>query len=110
MSQGGKHGHTIRQLRRRLDRAIELEREARRPPPPPISPEHQTMRDRIERAMAEIQKRVPEGMDFEEASVENPELATAGAHIVVLIREEQDWLASRGVDARPYDRYEPKKL
>ena len=108
MSQGGKHGHTIDRLRRRIDRVIEAEQERRRPPPPPVSPEHAEMRDRIERAIATVQKQVPEGMDFEEASVQNPELANAGVHIVLMIREEQEFLIGQGVDPRPYDRYEPR--
>jgi hypothetical protein len=47
-------------------------------------------------------------MSLEEASVQNPELANAGARIIVLMREERDWLAGQGVDPRPFNRYEPK--
>jgi hypothetical protein len=108
MSQGGKHSHTIRRLRRRLGDAVERERERRKPPPPPISPEHAAMRDRIERAIGAVHQQVPEGMDFEDALMENYELATSGAHIMALMREEQDFLADQGVDPRPYARYEPK--
>jgi len=108
MSQGGKHGHTIRRLRRRIDAVLEQEREHRKPPPPPISPEHAAIPDRIERAMGVILKQVPEGVDLEQAADQNPELANAGARILVLIREEQDWLASQGVGPRPFNRYEPK--
>ena len=108
MSQGGKHGHTIRQLRRRIDAVLEAERERRRPPPPPISPEHAAMRDRIERAIGAVHKQIPEGMDLEEACDQNPELANAGVHILVLMREEGEFLAGQGVDPRPYARHEPK--
>jgi hypothetical protein len=105
---GGRHSHKIRAYKRRIDAVLEEERERRRPPPPPISPEHAAMRDRIERAIGSVQKQVPEGMDLEEASDENPELANAGAHILVLMREERDYLAGQGVDPRPFYRYEPK--
>jgi succinate dehydrogenase/fumarate reductase flavoprotein subunit len=105
MSQGGKHGHTIRQLRRRIDAVLEQEQERRKPPPPPVSPEHAEMRDRIQRRIGAALELVPEGMDLEEALAQCDELANAGAHIVVAIRQEQDFLAGQGVDPRPYTRY-----
>jgi len=105
---GGKHSRTVRQLRRRIEVVLEEEQALRKPPPPPVSQAHEAIRDQIERAMGEVHKRVPEGMDLEEALDQNPELATSGARIIGLIREEQDFLASQGVDPRPYDRYEPR--
>jgi hypothetical protein len=50
MSQGGRHGHTIRRLRRRIDAVLEAERERHRPlppPPPPINAEHAALRRQI---------------------------------------------------------------
>jgi hypothetical protein len=47
---GGKHGHTIRRLRRRIDAVLEAERERHRPlppPPPPINAEHAALRRQI---------------------------------------------------------------
>jgi hypothetical protein len=104
----GRHGHKIREYRRRIDALLEAEQERQKPPPPPISEEHAAMRDRIERAMGAVLKQIPEGMDLEEASVQNPELVNAGVHILGLMLEEGDFLAGQGVDPRPYDRYEPR--
>jgi Asp-tRNA(Asn)/Glu-tRNA(Gln) amidotransferase A subunit family amidase len=109
VSQGGRHAHTLRRLRRRMDAVIAEERERQKPPPPPVSPEHAAMRTRIERAMGAVRKQVPEGMDLEGALArcddQSDELANAGAEIVLLMRQEQTYLASQGVDSRPYARY-----
>ncbi len=93
MSQGGRHGHTIRRLRRRMDAVLEEDRERRRPIPPPISEEHAALRDRIERDMAAVLEQIPEGTDLDEAVMENPELAASAAQVVGLIRKERDFLA-----------------
>ena len=95
----------MREYKRRIDALVAEERERRRPPPPPISEEHAEMRDRIERAIGAALELVPEGMDLEEAIAQSDELANAGAHIVVLMRQERTFLASQGVDPRPYERY-----
>jgi hypothetical protein len=58
MSPGGRHGHKIRELKRRMDAVLEEERERWRPPPPPVSAEHAAMRDRIERREAEVDARI----------------------------------------------------
>ena len=58
--------------------------------------------------MGAVLKQVPEGMELDEALAKNDTLANAGAHIVVLIREEQEFLIGQGVDPRPYDRFEPR--
>jgi hypothetical protein len=58
MSPGGRHGHKIRELKRRIDAVLEEERAAREPPPPPISSEHAAIRDRIERREAEVDARI----------------------------------------------------
>jgi succinate dehydrogenase/fumarate reductase flavoprotein subunit len=101
----GRHSHKIREYKRRIDALLEEERERRKPPPPPISEEHAEMRDRIQRRIGAALDLVPEGMDLEEAIAQSDELANAGAEIVVLMREEQTFLASQGVDPRPYERY-----
>jgi hypothetical protein len=107
-----------------MDAVLEEDRERRRPPPPPISEEHAEMRERIERmwgAMLTKAAQALEGKDldeavredpelaFQEAVGEDPELGNAAAELIVLSREEGDFLASKGVDPRPYVfKYEPK--
>jgi hypothetical protein len=66
------------------------------------------MRDRIERCMAELEGQIPDGMDLAEAVVEDPDLAAPAVECLVLMQEEEEFLAGLGVDPRPYDRYEPK--
>lgn len=119
MSLGGRHGPTIRRLRRRMDAVLETERERRRPlspPPPPINEEHAALR----RRMAELYRILfdpedPEGLldtedpdlieRFEERLDENPELADIARTLVRLQREEWSLLAKNGVDYRPYEVY-----
>jgi hypothetical protein len=108
MSPGGRHGHKIRELKRRIDAVLEEERASREPPPPPISEEHAAMRERIERELAELEGQIPDGMDLDEAVVEDPDLAAPAVECLVLMQEEEKFLADQGVDPRPYDRYEPK--
>jgi hypothetical protein len=104
MSPGGRHGHKVRELKRRIDAILEEERERHRPPPPPISAEHAAIRERIERAMAELEGQIPEGMDLDGAIHQNPDLANDAADLLVLMREEQEFLLSQGVDPRPWRR------
>ena len=66
------------------------------------------MRDRIERDLAELERQIPEGMDLAEAVVDNPDLAAPAVECLVLMQEEEEFLADQGVDPRPYDRYYPK--
>jgi hypothetical protein len=119
MSLGGRHGPTIRRLRRRMDAVLETERERRRPlspPPPSINEEHAALR----RRMAELYRILfdpedPEGLldtedpdlieRFEERLDENPELADIARTLVRLQREEWSLLAKNGVDYRPYEVY-----
>jgi hypothetical protein len=112
MSPGGRHGHKIRELKRRMDAVLEEERAAREPPPPPVSSEYAAMRELIERGLAEIERQLPNGKDrreaLGEAIRENPDLANDAAELVGLMREEHEFLAGLGVDPRPYDHYEPK--
>jgi hypothetical protein len=87
----GRHGHKMREYKRRIDALLEAERERRKPPPPPpppISEEHAAMRDRIERAWGAVVKLIPEGTE--------------------MAREEEEFLVSQGVDPRPYQIREPK--
>jgi len=47
---GGRHGHKIREAKRRIDAVLAKERERRRPlgpPPPPINQEHLALRRQI---------------------------------------------------------------
>jgi hypothetical protein len=123
VSLGGRHGHTIRRLRRRMDAVLEEDRIRRGPIPSPISEEHAAMRERIERAWGAIltqAEQALEGKDldeavredaelaFDEACKEDPEIGNECAKYIVLVREESAFLASQGVDPRPYQRHEPK--
>ena len=109
MSLGGRHGHTIRRLRRRMDAVLEEDRIRRGPIPPPISEEHAAMRERIERAVGAMHKKVEQALEgkdldesvredpelaFEEALEEDPELANDGAICISMAREEWAFLAS----------------
>ena len=115
----GRHGHTIRRLRRRIDAVLEAERERHRPlppPPPPINEEHAALR----RQIAELYRILlddpekPEGIDklewfeerFDERVKENSELLNAPAEYIGLVRKEAELLAKNGVDYSPYDNYE----
>jgi hypothetical protein len=111
----GRHGHKIREYKRRIDALLDAERERRRPlspPPPPISEEHAALRRRI----AELYRILlydpekPEGTDpiewFEERVKENPELLNAPAECIMLVRKEIGLLAENGVDYGPYKNYE----
>ena len=106
----GKHGHKIREYKRRIDALLEAEQERRKPPPPPpppISEEHAAMRDRIERAWGKVLKLIPEGTDYEEALDQSEELRDLTLDYLVLIDEERAFLVSQGVDPRPYECHEP---
>jgi hypothetical protein len=107
MSPGGRHGHKVRELKRRIDAVLEEERAAREPPPrepppPPISAEHAAMRERIERAKAELEEQFPEGKDLGGAIDEKVKLANDAAVLAWLMRKEREFLAGQGVDPRPW--------
>ena len=104
----GRHGHKIREYKRRLDALVEVERERQKPPPPPISEEHAAIRDRIERAWGAVFEQIPEGTDLEEALDQSDELCALTIDISEMAREEVEFLVSEGVDPRPYERHEPK--
>jgi hypothetical protein len=108
----GKHGHKIREYKRRIDALlVEAERERRKPPPPPpppISEEHAAMRERVERAWGAVVKLIPEGTDYEEAMDQSEEIRDLTLDYFVMADEEVEFLASQGVDPRPYQIREPK--
>jgi hypothetical protein len=120
----GRHGHKIREYKRRIDALLEAERERLRPlspPPPPINEEHAALR----RRMAELYRIIfdpedPEGLldpedpdliewfeeTYDERVKENPELADIARTLIRLRREEWSLLAKNGVDYRPYEVYQ----
>jgi hypothetical protein len=107
----GRHGHKIREYKRRIDALLEAERERRKPPPPippPISEEHAAMRERIERAWGAVVKLIPEGIDLEEAMDESERIRDLTIDVLMMEGEEVEFLASQDVDPRPYERHEPK--
>jgi len=114
----GRHGHKMREYKRRIDALVEAERERRRPlspPPPPISEEHAALRRRIAECYRTLlDPEDPEGTDpierfeerFEERAEENPELDNVAAEYIGLVRKEVGLLAENGVDYGPYENYE----
>ena len=115
----GRHGHKIREYKRRIDALLEAQRERRRPlspPPPPINEEHAALR----RQIAELYRilfddpKKPEGIDkwewfeerFDERVEENPELHDISNQYTSLVDQEVELLAENGVDYGPYDNYE----
>ena len=107
----GRHGHKIREFRRRIDALLEAERERRKPPPPlppPISEEHAAIRDRVEHAWGAVIKLIPEGTDYEEAMDQSEEIRDLTLDFLVMADEEVEFLRSHGVDPRPYQIREPK--
>ena len=120
----GRHGHKIREYKRRIDALLEAERERRRPlspPPPPINEEHAALRRRIAEACRTLFD--PEGPEslfdledpdllewfeekYDERVKENPELHDIIDQYVSLVDQEVELLAENGVDYSPYDNYE----
>ena len=121
----GRHGHKIRQYKRRIDALLEAERERRwplSPPPPPINEEHAGLRRRMAEAYRILfdDPEAPEGLldpedpdlfewfeqTYDERVKENPELANIARTLIRLQREECSLLAKNGVDYRPYEVYQ----
>src|SRR5688572_28384412 len=120
----GRHGHKMREYKRRIDALLETERERRRPlppPPPPINEEHAALR----RQIAELYRILsdpedPEGLldtedpdliewfeqTYDERVKENPEIDNSLATLLRLGREEYSLLAKNDVDYRPYEVYQ----
>jgi hypothetical protein len=119
----GRHGHKIREYKRRIDALLEAERERLRPlspPPPPINEEHAALRRRMAEAYRTIfDPEDPEGLldpedpdliewfeeTYDERVKENPELADIARTLIRLKREEWSLLAKNGVDYGPYEIY-----
>ena len=120
----GRHGHKMRQYKRRIDALLEAERERLRPlsaPPPPINEEHAALRRQITELYRIVfdDPEVPEGLldpedpdlwewfeeTLDERVEENPELADNLRTLVRLQREEDELLDKNGVDVRPYEVY-----
>ena len=120
----GRHGHKIRQYKRRIDALLEAERERRRPlppPPPPINEEHAALRRQIAeayRTLFDIEDLKglldPEDPDliewfeetYDERAKDNPELDNIARTLMGLQREEVELLAKNGVDYRRYEVYQ----
>src|SRR5215218_8646153 len=94
----GRHGHKMRQYKRRIDALLEAERERRRPlppPPPPINEEHAALRRQIAEAYRILldDPEKPEGTDklewfeerFGERAKENPELDNVADEYIELV-------------------------
>jgi hypothetical protein len=116
----GRHGHKIREYKRRIDALLEEEQERLRPlspPPPPINEEHAALRKQIAELYGILfdDPEKPEGTDaiewffeerFDERAKENPEIANVCADFMDLVSKEEELLAENGVDYSPYDNYE----
>ena len=120
----GRHGHKIREYKRRIDALLEAERERRRPlspPPPPINEEHAALRRQIAeayRTLFDIED--PKGLldtedpdlfewfeeTYDERVKENPEIANIAETLLWLHGEEDELLTKNGVDYRPYEVYQ----
>jgi hypothetical protein len=103
---GGKHGHTIRRLRRRIDAVLEAERERHSPlpaPPPPINEEHAALRRQIAKLYWILfdDPEKPEGTD----PIEWSQLDNVEDEYIELVDKEVELLAEHGVDYSPYDNY-----
>ena len=66
------------------------------------------MRDRIERAWGAVVKLIPEGTDYEEAMDQSEEIRDLTLDYLEMADEEVEFLASQGMDPRPYQIHEPK--
>ena len=66
------------------------------------------MRDRIERAWGAVLKLIPEGTDLEEAMDQSSEIRNLTLDYLVMADEEVEFLASQGVDPRPYQIHKAK--
>jgi hypothetical protein len=107
----GRHGHKMREFKRRVDALLEAERERRKPPPPPISEEHAALRRQIAEANKPLEPllgaRARGDYDTEgmlDKIRESPELMDAAYEVLDLQLKERDLLAEHGVDWRLYQR------
>ncbi len=105
----GRHGHKMREFKRRVDALLEAERERRRPltpPPPPISEEHAALRQRIIEEWKAIEWDYSQCAHTNDGSpLPTPEGLDHATEAMKLMNEEKKLLAEHGVDYRPYDTY-----
>jgi hypothetical protein len=100
----------ISRPRRLIRPSAKEESEARRRSwrwPLPISSEHAAIKERIERLWAEfigpLDLESPHFHErLDERIVEDPDIANVGARAFQVAREEEEYLASQGVDPRPW--------
>jgi hypothetical protein len=86
MSPGGRHGHKVRELKRRMDAVRAEERAAREPPPAPVSAEHAALHHRIERSIAGLlDPDDPESTEIDKRIEEDPDLANIAVKCLVQI-------------------------
>jgi hypothetical protein len=98
-------GLKIREYQRRIDAVLDENRELRRPPPPPISPEHAALRERIiEECRAIVWDH--DAPDWRGFPMCTPESAHQSVRVLGLMFEEQRLLAKRDVVWRLYDAYQ----
>ena len=110
---GGRHGHKMRELGRRIDAVLEKERERRRPlspPPPPISEEHAALRKKIAEGMRALRDpedpQTPLNRNLAQRVAENLNLLDVVTEVWDLQDKEKKLLAEHGVDYRPYQVYD----
>ena len=103
----GRHGHKLREFKRRIDAVLEKERERRKPPPPPISEEHAALRERIVEEWKAIE------WDYSQCAHTNdgrplptPKGLDHAHNAMELMDEEEKLLAEHDVDYRPYQTYD----
>lgn len=98
---GGRRGHKVRELRRRIDTVLEEERERRRPIPPPVNEEHATLRKRIEE-VSQMLRDAENSEDFDPVSgiIDSPDARRAAVRSIGMMYEEQKLLEAHGVDWR----------
>jgi hypothetical protein len=100
----GRRGHKIREFQRRIDAVLDEHQELRGPPPPPVSPEHAALRERIVAECREVEWDYSV-RDWRGLPMCTPESAHHACRALGLMFEELRLLAGLGVDWRPYDNY-----
>ena len=103
----GRRGHKIREFQRRIDAVLDEHQAVRGPPPPPVSPEHAALRERIVEECREVEWDYSV-CDWRGLPMCTPETAHHAYRVLELVQEEQRLLAEHGVDWRLYDYYQPR--
>jgi hypothetical protein len=101
-----RRGHKIREFQRRIDALIDEHQELRRSPPP-VSPEHAALRERIVEEDRKIEWDYSV-CDWRGLPFCTPESAHHAFRALELMQEEQGLLAAKGVNWRPYNNYQPR--